>query len=330
MNGYVGKAYALSRDLPVAEIVGSALANVLVGRDSGEVAARWNDCYRATLPAGRVGLVMRAISLIDIALWDIQAQRARLPLWRLLGGLQPDLPVSMVSGYLSQGTSPEKVADMVLEHASAGYRYLKVARASDPALTSRLLALVHDRLPASSRLVVDGLWVWPTVRAAVEEISSWSEHDRLAWVEDPFPPEEIDLCAEFRKRSRVPLGLGDELTDRSVFQALLAAQAIDVVRVDATAIGGISGAVRIMHLAAANGRDIAPHFYPEVHVHCAAALPGCLAVEMFDPAGNDFEFSHRFVIGGVRLTEGRAQAPEAAGLGFDLDWELIDHVRGRA
>jgi L-alanine-DL-glutamate epimerase-like enolase superfamily enzyme len=192
-----------------------------------------------------------------------------------------------------------------------------------------LLALVYDQLPAPAQLVVDGLWVWRTVRAAVEEITSWTEHRRLAWVEDPFPPEEIELCAEFRKRCPVPLGLGDELTDQRVFQALLASEGIDVVRVDATSIGGISGAVRVMHLAAANGRDIAPHFYPEVHVHCAAALPGCLAVEMFDPAGNDFEFSHRFVIDGVHVSQGRAQAPEAPGLGFELDWELIDQVGRR-
>jgi L-alanine-DL-glutamate epimerase-like enolase superfamily enzyme len=273
---------------------------------------------------------MRAISLVDIALWDVQAQRAQLPLWRLLGGLQSDLPVSIVSGYLSEDSAPESVAEMVLEHASVGYRYLKVARAADPTLTSRLLALVHDRMPAPSQVVVDGLWVWRTAREAAEEISSWSEHDRLAWIEDPFPPEEIELCADLRKICPVPLGLGDELTDRRVFQALLAAEAIDVVRVDATSIGGISGAVRVMHLAAANGRDIAPHFYPEVHVHCAAGLPGCLAVEMFDPAGNEFEFSHRFVIGGVHVSGGRAQAPEAPGLGFELDWELIDQVGRRA
>jgi L-alanine-DL-glutamate epimerase-like enolase superfamily enzyme len=322
-DGYVGKAFALTRDMPVAEIVRAPFAQLLIGRDADAIAARWDDCHRATISVGRVGLVMRALSLVDIALWDIKAQRAGLPLWRLLGGFRPELPVSLVAGYLSEGATPEAVADMVLTYAAAGYRYLKVARSADPALTDRLLTLVHAALPASSQVVVDGLWVWRTTREAIAEVESWGEHRRLAWIEDPFPAEEVDLCAEFRARCVVPIAVGDEMTDQHAFKALLHANAIDVVRVDATAIGGISAALRVMHLAAAAHRDVAPHVYPEVHVHCAAAMPGCVAVETFDPAGNDFELSHQFVVGGPRLEAGHMYAPEVPGLGFELDWERI-------
>ncbi len=322
--GLVGKAFVLSRDLPVAEVVRGPLASLLVGQDADAIAARWEQCYRATIPAGRVGIAMRALSLVDIALWDIKAQRAGLPLWRLLGGYQPELPVSMVAGYLTEGTTPEEVAEVVLEHAAAGYDYLKVARSPDPAATDRLLSLVVPNLPERAKVVVDGLWVWRSVREALAELRSWEQHRALGWLEDPFPPERVDLCAALRQACPVPVALGDELSDPNAFHSLLRAQAVDVLRVDATAVGGISTAMRIMHLAAAAGVDVAPHVYPEVHIHCAAAMPGALAVETFDPTGNDFEPSHRFVSGGPTLSAGRLHAPTAPGLGFELDQEMLE------
>lgn len=322
-SGLVGKAFAITRDMPVAAIVRGPLSAMLIGRDADVIAARWDDCYRGTISVGRVGLVMRALSLVDIALWDIKAQRAKLPLWRLLGGFRRQLPVSFVAGYLTDGATPEGVAESVLNYAAEGYRYLKVARSSDPVLTSRLLRIVHDALPAASQVVVDGLWIWRTVNEAITEIESWEGYRRLAWIEDPFPAEQVEMCAEFRARCPVPIGVGDEMTDPHAFATLLRADAIDVVRVDATAIGGISTALQVMHLAAAAHRDVAPHVYPEVHVHCAAALHGSIAVETFDPAGNDFELSHQFVSGGPRLEAGYMYAPETPGLGFELDWERI-------
>ncbi|HXO08089.1 MAG TPA: mandelate racemase/muconate lactonizing enzyme family protein [Solirubrobacteraceae bacterium] len=323
-GGREGKAFALSRDMPIAEIVRSVFAPRLIGADADVISARWTDMYRATIPIGRVGVVMRALSLLDIALWDVKAQRAAMPLWQLLGGLRPDLPVSMVAGYLSEGTRPAELAEELLRQASRGYALLKVARSSDPRLTSEVLGTVQPRLPDGSRLVVDGLWVWRTVREATEEITSWSCHEQLAWIEDPFPPEEVELCAAFRAASSVPLALGDELSDPHAFTALFSKGAVDVARVDATAIGGVTSALSVVHQANAAHVEISPHVYPEVHVHLAAALPGCVAVETFDPTGNNFDLSHKFVGGGPELIDGRMHAPEVPGLGYELDWEMID------
>jgi L-alanine-DL-glutamate epimerase-like enolase superfamily enzyme len=323
-GGREGKAFALSRDMPIAEIVRSVFAPRLIGTDADVISARWTDMYRATIPIGRVGVVMRALSLVDIALWDVKAQRAATPLWRLLGGLRPDLPVSMVAGYLSEGTSPAELGEELLRQASRGYALLKVARSSDPRLTSEVLGTVQPRLSDGCRLVVDGLWVWRTVREATEEITSWSCHEQLAWIEDPFPPEEVELCAAFRAACPVPLALGDELSDPHAFKALFSNRAVDFARVDATAVGGVTSALGIVHQANAAHVEISPHVYPEVHVHLAAALPGFVAVETFDPAGNDFDLSHKFVVGGPELIDGRMHAPEVPGLGYELDWEMID------
>ena len=79
------------------------------------------------------------------------------------------------------------------------------------------------------------------------------------------------------------VGVGDELTDRRVFHSLLSWTAAPVIRLDPTAIGGITGALGVYHLARSYGRKISPHIYPELNVHLASGLPGCVGVEMFDP-----------------------------------------------
>ena len=70
-GGREGKAFALSRDMPIAEIVRSVFAPRLIGADADVISARWIDMYRSTIPIGRVGVVMRALSLVDIALWAV-------------------------------------------------------------------------------------------------------------------------------------------------------------------------------------------------------------------------------------------------------------------
>ena len=106
-------------------------------------------------------------------------------------------------------------------------------------------------------------------------------------------------------------------------QFLISEGCASVARVDALAIGGVTTALKLMHLADMNGVPISPHVCPEVHVHLGAALPGCLAVEMFDPTGNNLDVSYRFIIGGPKVSQGNIYAPTVPGLGFDIDWEFV-------
>src|SRR3984885_6941744 len=101
----------------------------------------------------------------------------------------------MAPGYLSEGTRPAELAEELLRQASRGYALLKVARSSDPRLTSEVLGTVQPPLPDGSPPVVDGLGVWRTGREATGEITAWRGNEPPAWTEDPFPPEEVELCA---------------------------------------------------------------------------------------------------------------------------------------
>jgi L-alanine-DL-glutamate epimerase-like enolase superfamily enzyme len=324
-SGISGKAYALSRDAPIASTVRDLLAPVLLGRDADLVAARWDACYRSTIGVGRVGAVMRAISLVDIALWDIKAQRAGLPLWRVLGGHSAEVEMLLAAGYPT-GEPAEVLGAKVAEYGREGHRLLKVARVPDPADMRRLLDSAAAELPGECELVVDAAWVWRQPHEVERELRAWGDTP-LAWLEDPLPPEDVRGYERLRRAVCVPIGVGDELTDPHVFERLVAGGGADVVRLDATTIGGVTGAARVQHLAAAAGLPVSYHVYPELHVHLAAASAEPALVESFDWRGNPFDPAHRFVAGGPAYRPGFATASESPGLGFELDRELLEHHR---
>jgi D-arabinonate dehydratase len=325
--GYVGKGYVLSHGAPLDTIINSLFRPVLLNKDPALVVSLWEECYRATIAAGRVGLVMRALSLVDTALWDIKAQRAGAPLWQLLGGYRAELPVMMVAGYLTADRGPDEISEELVRYAEAGYTMLKIARSLDNTSMRRLLGLLLEALPTTCSIVVDGLWGWRSVAEVERDLARWEVvpgfGHRFAWLEDPFPPENVQLYRALSQAIPVPVGVGDDLTDSHAMRSLISDGGASVARVDALAIGGVTAGLRLMHLADINGVAISPHVCPEVHVHLGAALPGCVAVEMFDPAGNNLDVSYRFVTGGPKVSQGTVHAPTTPGLGFDIDWDFV-------
>jgi L-alanine-DL-glutamate epimerase-like enolase superfamily enzyme len=320
-DGVVGKAYCLTRNAPVAACVERLVAPAVSGREA-DPEARWDDCSRANVAIGRTGLVVRAIGLVDIALWDIAAQVAGVPLWRHLGATDPVAPLMMVAAYPLGDRSPESLAEDVIRYGNAGYPLLKVARDADRTRMRRLLEAAASGLPAASRLVVDAGFGWRSSGEALAELRDWGDTP-LAWLEDPLVPEDAEGCAAIRREGGHPVGVGDEVTHIATFRALLDAQALDVLRLDVPAVGGVTPARVVQALAAERGVPVSLHVYPEVSAHLAPLEAGTI-VETFDPElprGNPLDPAHLLCRGGPALRNGTAVAPDAPGLGFELDWE---------
>jgi L-alanine-DL-glutamate epimerase-like enolase superfamily enzyme len=325
-EGLVGSAYALTRDTPVAIAVRDVIAPLVIGEDADQVHLLWERCTRGTSAGGRSGTVVRALSLVDIALWDIKAQRAGLPLWRLLGGLRGSVPVMVVGLYPDAAADPAESADQIVSYAEQGYELVKMARSPVPALTAAIIGQVATGLPAGARLTVDAAWCWKNPAQALGEMRGWPDAP-IAWVEDPILPENVRACAALHEGARMPIAFGDEVTDPNVLCGLIEANATDVLRIDATTIGGITAAARVAAVADQASVPVSLHVYPELHVHLAAAWRSCEVIETFDPAGNPFDPAYRLFAGGPEIAAGVAQAPERAGLGIDLDLEFLEHHR---
>lgn len=309
-DGLTGVAYCLSREAPMAEIVDRLAAVHAVGADADDPAATWERMLRGSAIVGRVGLVRRAIGLVDIALWDIAARRAGVPLWKMLGTGAAPRDSMLVAAYPSAQRSPREVADEVLAQAD-GWTNVKISRIPDPAYMRDLLAMLNAELPDTTGLVVDVGFGWPDVETALTEIAQWGD-PRLAWLEDPLLPEDAEGVARIRRESRLPVSVGDEVTDPAVLRALVEVGGVDVLRLDVVAIGGVTPAREMIAWAAERGVPVSGHVYPEVTAHLG------IGVETFARGVNPYDPAPSFILGGPSF-EGRVRPTDAAGLGFALD-----------
>ena len=97
-DGVVGTGYGMTRDAPLGAIVVSAIAPRLIGRDPMLSEALWMNLVDANLTLGQRGLFVRCLSAVDIAIWDLKAQVAGLPLWQLIGGARQKVPAMVAGG----------------------------------------------------------------------------------------------------------------------------------------------------------------------------------------------------------------------------------------
>jgi L-alanine-DL-glutamate epimerase-like enolase superfamily enzyme len=321
-SGITGSAYAYSQGAPLAEVIDEAFTDYLVGENAWDVdrLRGWAAGLETDFPKE---IVQRAYSLIDICLWDIRGKALGLPLWQLLGGYRQTVPLLLVEGYPRVDEDPETFAQRISARVDQGFKAIKIAYSGVPSNATDRLRATRAAVPGDVQLIVDAAWSWASVEEAVGVADQWSAYDH-AWLEDPFAATEDAMISALRRGCRSPIGAGDAMTSLETLAALLAADALDVVRLDITQIGGIAPFQAAMALASVYGRPVSPHIYPEVHQHLAFARPGISYVELFP---DDFPFwrTERFVRSdlGTRIDNGWLTAPTEPGIGIDIDWAVV-------
>jgi L-alanine-DL-glutamate epimerase-like enolase superfamily enzyme len=309
VGGLVGAACSLTRGEPIEAEIGERLADALLGADARE----------DLIPDGSAG---RAFSLVDVALWDIRAQAARQPLWRMLGEYRIQAPVLLVEGYPHDGEEAGTFADRLAARADEGYRALKLAGVPDPAELGRRLARARELVPPDTALMVDVNRAWSDLPTAVAAARAWAPHEP-AWVEDPFPPEQAAAIAELRRTDLVPVAAGDEVSHPDTLRALV--DAVDVLRLDAMTLGGVSGFLEARAQAVRAGVPISTHIAPEVHRHFAFAFPEVSHVELFPPGSPFFGVDELVERDSLDVRDGMIHAPDEPGVGAVIDWDGVRH-----
>jgi D-arabinonate dehydratase len=323
-EGVSGIGFGMARYAPVAQIVEANLKPLLVGQDPLLTERLWDRMYHLNLLIAQRGIFMRALSAVDIALWDIKGKAAGLPVWRLLGGHSERVPLLMAGGYVARDKTLKDLEAELTGYVERGFRLVKISNGTLAEDTERLRAARHAIGPQTS-LIYDAHWSWRDAAESLRVIRGWQELD-LAWIEDPFPSELSRLAVRLRSGCNIPIGIGEDLAGRWAFQELLQQRAVDVVRVDVAVVGGFTEAVKVCALAATEGLPVSPHVYPELHVHLAAALPAVMALEMTDPA-QGIEGLHLLLKTAIHIDRGEAVAPSAPGLGVDLDMTAVQRYR---
>jgi len=325
-TGQTGIGFGMTRNSPVASIVDRSLAPFLLGKDPLLTEGLWDALYYRNLPMGQRGIFMRALSAVDIALWDLKGQAAGLPVWKLLGGARERVPVSVAGGYpASDRTQADHDAE-IADYAEKGFRTVKLAAGELAEDTVRLRA-ARRVLGPDIALAHDVHWAFRDLASVVPTVRSWADIE-IAFLEDPFPTELVALSVKLREQTGARIALGEDSTGRWAFRDLLLDHSPDLLRVDATVAGGLSEAAKICALASTLGVPVFPHVFPEVHIHLGAAFPAIRMVEMTDPTYQT-ETLHTLFKEWVTFDDGFLVAPETPGLGVVLDRAAIERYAVR-
>lgn len=326
-SGVSGLAYSLTRGLPIERLLRTQIVPMVVGQDAFGPTSIRNRLENALSLVRFDGIVQRAISLIDITLWDAKARALDIPLWRLLGGAPVEKPILLVDAYAQEGDTAVDRLNRLSERAADGYRAIKLHSSRNRTETTNFLGQARAAVGDEVEIVVDAAMEFRTPTEAATTINQWVDA-RLAWVEDPFHADRVEWIAQLKSRTSVPLGAGDDVANTDAMRRLATQHAVDVLRLDATVHGGISGVLALIAHAAAEGLGISLHVYPEIHHHLATARQEIDYVEAFAPA-TEYDAAERFVASEalMRQNHGVIKAADRPGLGFEIDWKSLEANR---
>jgi len=268
-NGLEGWAFTLTRDGPVAEAISMWLAARYRGAALDDPGAAFAQAQRSSLASLSAGVGLRALSVVDLAVWDALAKAHEISIARLLTGEPASpRPVTAIIGY-PPTMDGEAVGEQTRELVEAGWRRFKLPISGDRELTLERVEAAAAAAPGCS-LAMDWAWVFDDVEEAARLLEALPA--RLDFVEDIFPPGDAERVAAFRRRIPIPVAMGDEQGGSYYPDALIAAKAVDIVRVDLTCMGGISGARQVIEKAAGAGLSCLPHMFAHVHSQAIGAL----------------------------------------------------------
>ncbi|MDR2456459.1 MAG: mandelate racemase/muconate lactonizing enzyme family protein [Deltaproteobacteria bacterium] len=308
----------------IKTIIDEALAPGLVGQDALRPEWHWESMYKATTRFGRRGGALRAISGVDMALWDLMGRKAGLSVHRLLGGYRDKVLGYASGGFYTPGDDLGALVDEMLSYLDQGFKMVKIKVGRDIRLDAKRVAAVRKGIGEEVPLLVDANESW-TYLEAWDFIQRVKDFD-VFWLEEPVAPDDLDGYAWLSERSPIPIAAGENEYTRYGFRDLIDRRAVHVVQPDVTRVGGISEWIKVSAMAAARKLNCIPHAVHEIHVSLACAVSNSPFIEIFPKD----QYLQTF-IGELLLRPevhsvdqgGYIRAPQEPGLGLALNQDLV-------
>ncbi len=264
-----------------AAVVADTLAPVVRGGDARAPAAAYAAMAHAVRNAGRPGLVARAISAVDIALWDLHARLLDAPLHRVLGQVRDAVPVYGSGGFTTY--DEHRLADQLSGWVEQGMSQVKIkigesAGDAEDRDVERM-RLSRNVIGDSVDLFVDANGGY-TAAQAIRVMERVADLD-VRWLEEPVSSDDLAGLRRVRDAVRPDVTAGEYASDLSAVQRLCAAEAVDCLQLDVTRIGGITEWRRAAAVAAAHQLQVSGHCAPAASLAVAAATPNLRHLEWF-------------------------------------------------
>jgi L-alanine-DL-glutamate epimerase-like enolase superfamily enzyme len=332
-----------------AQVIEHELRDYLIGQDAGNVEYLWEMMHRRAYKHGRGGILIAAISGIDIALWDLRGKQSDMPLWKLLGGYRNKVPAYATGGFYAEGKGVHELVTEMESYVEHGFRAVKMKVGRNAGIELSPLrvmdnrgrcevtleedlarvAAVREAIGPTIKLMVDANGAWD-VATAVKMGQAMEPYD-IYWYEEPVWPDDLAGSVEVAAKVGIAVA-GYETCSYGIvdFNRYIQARAIHFVQPDVAWAGGLTESLKIAHMAQAASLPLAPHIHGSaVAVAAAAHLLGAVRngsmAEMVFPA-------HALMTDLAKAPllvdhDGNIELTDQPGLGIELDHKVLDKVR---
>ena len=314
------------------------LAPLVIGEDPLQVEAIWSKMHLRALDFARRGVLVSALSAIDIALWDLRGKLLGQPASVLLGGRRRE-QVKVYATGMYFVASDDLVNDLVQEaqvYVRQGFRALKMKVGLGVETDVRHVRAVRQAIGDDIELMVDANHGYSLAEAL--RFARQIEELNISFFEEPVSPEDYAGYSELRGRTIIPIAGGECEYLLAGFRHLLSNRCVDIAQPDICAAGGLTETKRIAARAAAFQTNLIPHswgtgiaFAAGLHlVSTLDPIPGrlrmpepLLEMDRSENALRDNLTTPRF-----QAVDGRVAVPSAPGLGIEIDEEYLAQVSG--
>lgn len=351
-DGFEGIGEAASFGGPAEStkyLIENELAPIIIGEDSSNIERVWRKMFDRTRQHGRGGIIIAAMSGIDIALWDILGKRANLPVYKLLGGYSDKLLPYASSGFFSKSKDTKALTEEIGNYFEQGFKYAKIKVGRNPEVfmtplhnmiepTECNYSLDEDleRVEAcckladkyKAKLMVDANNTWNTFTA----IQMGREFQKMGvfWLEEPLHLDNIEGSVRLASALDMPIAGYESEVGLFNFREYIRRGAVDIVQPDAIWSGGITECVKIAHYAAAHNLPCLPHVFSSAvslaaNMHFLASLGngGILELDRNVYPLRDELLEEPITVSG----DGYIHMPQRPGLGISLSRDTVEKYR---
>jgi L-alanine-DL-glutamate epimerase-like enolase superfamily enzyme len=281
--GFSGTHAHLPTDRLIVDCIVDSYGPLLIGEDPREVLALWEKLHKQSeiYWVGRGGITHLALGAIDIALWDLKAKDAALPLWKLLGGSA----AKKVEAYNTDGgwlnwPLETVVSDCTRLVEEEGYRAVKLkVGGPNPLEDLRRVEAVRQALGPDVRIMTDANGRW-TLPQAIQTAGRLVDFD-ITWIEEPIYFDDVEGHRRLAETIATPIALGEQLYTASQFRDFIQAGAVHYVQPDVARLAGVTEFWQVAELAHCYRLPVVPHVGDmcQVHQHLCFAHPACSLLE---------------------------------------------------
>lgn len=327
-----GECYGPSKITQVA--IESMYAPLLMGQNALQNEALWQNMWRAALDFSRKGVMMGAMSGLDMALLDLKGKLLGVSASELMGGrLRQDLPCYATGMYFEKMDEASLLQKIVVEaqsYVAQGFGALKIKVGKNMAFDLELVTMMRENFP-KLKLMADSNHAYDLSEAT--KVGRRLSELNYTWFEEPLSPNHAKQYRQLADRIDVPIATGECEQTRWGFQDLLQEGGVQVAQPDLAYCGGPSEALKIRAIASSLGVNMVPHAWGTMlNMACATHFlattyvePGRAEVEepMLEADRTPNPMRDEMFSTALVIDEGRVCVPETPGLGVEPDQQAM-------